>query len=80
VVAKLPLTRIRSGKTKPHGEVNMYLQDRKITAALYKRDELSAGAKLKTTCGVTEYTATTLIDADWKARIDGFGNLLIEFL
>jgi N-methylhydantoinase A/oxoprolinase/acetone carboxylase beta subunit len=56
----------------------MYLQDRKITAALYKRDELSAGAKLKTPCVVTEYSATTLIDADWKARIDGFGNLLIE--
>jgi N-methylhydantoinase A len=79
VVEKLPLTKIRSGKTRPQGEVNLYLQGRKISAALYKRDELSAGAKLQTPCVVTEYSATTLIDADWKARIDGFGNLLIEF-
>ena len=78
VVEKLPLTKIESGKTKPHGEVNMYLHGRKTTAALYKRDELLAGMKLQTPCIVTEYSATTLIDADSKARIDGFGNLLIE--
>jgi len=79
VVEKLPLTKIKSGKTKPHGEVTMYLQGRKTTAALYRRDELLAGMKLQTPCIVTEYSATTLIDADSKARIDGFGNLLIEF-
>ena len=79
VVKKLPLTKIKSGKTKPDGEVNMYLQGRKTTASLYKRDHLPAGARLKTPCIVTEYSATTLIDADSKARIDGFGNLLIEF-
>jgi N-methylhydantoinase A len=78
VVEKLPLTRIKSGKTKPHGQVSMYLQGRKTTAALYRREELFANAKLMTPCIVTEYSATTLIDADWTARIDGFGNLLIE--
>ena len=79
VVEKLPLTKIRSGKTKPHGQVNMYLHGRKTTAALYRREELFANAKLMTPCIVTEYSATTLIDADSNARIDGFGNLLIEF-
>lgn len=79
VVEKLPETRIKSGKTRPHGEVSMYLHGRKTTAALYRRDELLAGMKLQTPCIVTEYSATTLIDADSKARIDGFGNLLIEF-
>ena len=79
VVEKLPLTKIKSGKIKPHGEVNMYLQGRKAPAALYRRGDLFAGAKLRTPCIVTEYSATTLIDADSKARIDGFGNLLIEF-
>ena len=78
VVEKLPLTKIKSGKTKPHGEVNLYLRGRKTSAALYRRDELPAGMKLQTPCIVTEYSATTLIDADSKARIDGFGNLLIE--
>jgi N-methylhydantoinase A len=78
VVEKLPETRISSGKTKTHGEVNMYLHGRKTTAALYRRNKLLAGMKLQTPCIVTEYSATTLIDADSKARIDGFGNLLIE--
>jgi N-methylhydantoinase A/oxoprolinase/acetone carboxylase beta subunit len=63
-----------------HGEVSIYLQGRKTTAALYRREELFANAKLKTPCVMTEYSATTLIDADSKARIDGFGNLLIEIL
>jgi N-methylhydantoinase A len=80
VVEKLPLTKIKSGKTKPHGEVSIYLQGRKTTAALYRREELFANTKLMTPCVVTEYSGTTLIDADSKARIDGVGNLLIQIL
>jgi N-methylhydantoinase A len=49
-----------------------------MSVALYKRDELFANTRLQTPCIVTEYSATTLIDADAKARIDEFGNLLIE--
>jgi len=74
VVEKLVQQKIRAGKTKPHGKVN----GRKGTVVLYRREELFANSKLITPCIVTEYSATTLIDADCKARIDGFGNLLIE--
>ena len=80
VVEKLPQSKIGSGKTKRHGEVSIYLRGRKTTAALYRREELFANARLMTPCVVTEYSATTLIDADSKARIDGFGNILIEIL
>jgi N-methylhydantoinase A len=79
LVEKLPQRKIGSGKTKPHSQVDMYLKGRKATAALYRREELLAGTKLQTPCVVTEYSATTLIDADSKARIDDFGNLMIEF-
>ena len=79
LVEKLPQRKIGSGKTKPHSQVDMYLRGRKTTAALYKRDELLAGTKLQAPCVVTEYSATTLIDADSKARIDDFGNLIIKF-
>jgi len=78
VVEKLPLTKIKLGKTKPHGEVSMYLQGRKTTAALYKREELFANVKLRTPCIVTEYSATTLIPDKVKARVDDYGNVLIE--
>ena len=78
LVEKLPQRKIKAGKNKPHGNVSAYLGGRKMRVALYKRDELFANTKLQTPCIVTEYSATTLIDADAKARIDEFGNLLIE--
>jgi len=78
LVEKLPQRKIASGKTRPHGKVSAYFDGRKVTVALYKRDELFANTKLITPCIVTEYSATTLIDADSKARIDHFGNLLID--
>ena len=66
LVERLKQRKIASGKTRPRGDRN-----------IYRRDELHAGARLKTPCIVTEYSATTLIDADSKARIDSFGNILI---
>ena len=69
LVEKLPQTKLARGKTKPANFNGR---------ALYRREELRAGAKLVTPCIVTEYSATTLIDADCKARIDDFGNLIID--
>jgi N-methylhydantoinase A len=64
LVEKLAQRKIETGKSRSHGNI-------------YRREELRAGAKLKTPCIVTEYSATTLIDADSKARVDSFGNILI---
>jgi len=66
IVEKLAQPKIAFGKNRARGDV-------------YKRADLGAGAKLKTPCIVTEYSATTLIPADCKAQIDDFGNLLIQF-
>jgi N-methylhydantoinase A len=66
IVEKLAQRKIGPSKNRMRGDV-------------YKREELGAGAKLKTPCIVTEYSATTLIPADCNARIDDLGNLLIEF-
>lgn len=74
---KLSVTRQR-GKTKPHARVKAHLDGHKVEVGLYKRGELLAGAKLQTPCIVSEYSATTLIPADWNARVDQFGNLLIK--
>jgi N-methylhydantoinase A len=64
LVEKLAQRKIETGKSRSRGNI-------------YRREELRAGAKLKTPCLVTEYSATTLIDADSKARVDSFGNILI---
>jgi N-methylhydantoinase A len=80
LVPKLPVRKIAaaSGTAKPQGTVMTYFNGRKINAAIYNRDELRGGVKLKTPCIVTEYSATTLIPGDAKARVDKFGNILIE--
>jgi N-methylhydantoinase A len=65
LVEKVPQRKIESGKRRVHGNI-------------YRREELGAGARLRTPCIVTEYSATTLIDADSKARIDDYGNILIS--
>ncbi|HEU5130764.1 MAG TPA: hydantoinase/oxoprolinase family protein, partial [Pyrinomonadaceae bacterium] len=80
VVEKLPQKKIGAGKTKPHSEVTAHVDGRKTTVALYRREDLFAGAKLRTPCIVTEYSATTLIPGNAKVRVDDFGNLLIEVI
>jgi N-methylhydantoinase A len=77
LVEKLPQRKLARGKVKPFRRVDAYLDGRKVEAALYQRDELTAGAKLQTPCIVAEYSATTLIPAEAKARVDEFGNVLI---
>jgi N-methylhydantoinase A len=80
LVDKLNVRRIASsqGTIKPHGNAIAYLGGRKTDVAVYQRDELRGGVKLRTPCIVTEYSGTTLIPADAAARVDQFGNILIE--
>jgi N-methylhydantoinase A len=77
---KLSVQKIAPGSrtAKPGGNVTTYLGGRKTAAAVYKREELRGGVKLKTPCIVTEYSGTTLIPADARARVDQFGNILIK--
>lgn len=69
--------RVRKGVAKPNNTTTSYLDGRKTSVALYKRDALDGDVKLRTPCIVTEYSATTLIPADATARVDQFGNILI---
>lgn len=80
LVPKLPVRKIAagSGTAKPRGSILTYFSGQKVNAAIYERDELRGGVRLKTPCIVTEYSATTLIPGDAKARVDSFGNILIE--
>jgi N-methylhydantoinase A len=77
VVDKLTQQKLSRGKAKPARRVNAYFDGRKTDVAFYERDELPAGVKLQTPCIVAEYSATTLIPAEAKARVDEFGNLMI---
>src|SRR6267143_1849602 len=81
IVEKLPQTRERTRKSehvKPGKNVNAYFAGRKLSVAVYDREALPAGARLRAPCIVTEYSATTLIPAGVKAEVDGYGNLIIQ--
>jgi len=73
----MPVSR-RKGFAKPQAYSMAYLAGKKQRVAIYRRDELPAGSKLSEPCIVTEYSATTLIPMGTQARVDTFGNLVIE--
>jgi len=68
----------RDAKAKPTRLASAYIWGEKTQVAVYRRDDLSAGAQLRTPCIVTEYSSTTLVPATARAQVDNFGNLIIE--
>lgn len=82
VIEKLKIQRLKSSASKkivtPHDFVETYFDRKRIRAAVYRRDELTAGSRLRTPCIVTEYSATTVIPGDANVSIDSRGNLIIE--
>ena len=77
LVEKLPQRKLSRGKAKSFRTVSAHFDGRKVEAAYYRRSDLFAGAKLKTPCIVSEYSATTLIPGNASARVDQFGNIFI---
>lgn len=82
LVAKLPQkpnnVAGKKSNATPVKYVSAYLEGKKVRVAVYDRDELSAGARIRTPCIVTEYSSTTLIPPGTDAEFDGHGNLIIQ--
>ena len=82
VVEKLKATRSRSVAAKrlvaPHEFAWQFVEGKKIRAAVYRREKIATGARLRVPCIVTEYSATTLIPEGCQARIDLLGNMIVE--
>jgi N-methylhydantoinase A len=55
-----------------------FFNGQRVRVAVYSRAELPAGARLRTPCIVTEYSATTLIPAGAATSVDDYGNLIIK--
>jgi N-methylhydantoinase A len=62
----------------PRREARVHFDEGPLGAAVYRREELRAGARLRAPCVVTEYSSTTLVPAGAVARVDEFGNLVIN--
>ena len=82
IVEKIAEQRSVKSTSKPFSKssktVNAYLDGKKQKTLVFNRAELSAGARLSTPCIVTEYSSTTLIPAGMRAKVDSYGNLIIQ--
>jgi N-methylhydantoinase A len=82
LVEKLKAARSRrlasQSLAKPHEMTETFFERKKIQAAVYRREEIAAGSRLRVPCIVTEYSATTLIPAACRARVDSLGNIIID--
>jgi N-methylhydantoinase A len=80
-VTQKPRLQRSSAKTeevpKPASYTKVFLSERASRVAVYRRDELQAGAQFKGPAIVTEYSSTTLIPAGCDIEIDAWLNLLI---
>ncbi|MFY9619499.1 MAG: hydantoinase/oxoprolinase family protein [Pyrinomonadaceae bacterium] len=81
VVEKLKTQRAKvaaNAVAKPDELVESYFGRKKVRAALYQRERLSAGARLRVPCIVSEYSATTLVPEGCSAGIDASGNVIVK--
>ena len=80
LVKKLKLERAPSLATvaRPDRLALVQFAEGEMRAAIYQREKLNAGARLRSPCIVTEYSSTTLILPGARASVDEYGNLIIE--
>jgi len=81
LVQKLALKRRSVPRTqfaKPAKHVEVYIEGKKLNAAVYERDLLQPGMKLSAPAIVTEYSSTTLIPPGTRTEVDASGNLILQ--
>jgi len=82
LVEKLKRERLtkRAVKTPPAPQrfAQVYFTNKSARVAVYARESLAPGARLRAPCIVTEYSSTTLVPAGARANVDAHGNLIIE--
>jgi N-methylhydantoinase A len=71
-------TRRGNGSAASYATRDIFFNDRHLPARLYRRDALVAGDTMDGPAMITEYTAATVLPPGSSARVDGFGNLVIE--
>ena len=67
-----------SADPKPTGTRGVYFDGEQAETPVYSRDQLGAGASFEGPAIVEEFGSTTVVFAGWRARVDDFGNLILE--
>ena len=66
------------GSAACYAERPVYFDDAFRPVRFFRREKLAPGETIAGPAMITEYTAATLVPPGCKARVDGFGNLLIS--
>src|ERR1700674_232613 len=77
IAAKIRADLAKRGNSDPH-LTSVFLEGKKIAAALYNRDALPLGKKYSGPALVTEYSATTFVPPGARFGLDRTGNLFIQ--
>ncbi|MCU0464913.1 MAG: hydantoinase/oxoprolinase family protein [Anaerolineae bacterium] len=76
---EITAVRVRMRAQTPPPEFTAQRQTpRTLTGAAFDRDSLTPGMAFGGAAVITQGDATTYVPAGWRARVDGFGNLVLE--
>ena len=68
----------RAPEPRPRATARVEFEAGRAEVGVYRREELTAGARLEGPCVVTEYSSTTLVPPAARARVDEGLNLVID--
>lgn len=76
----MPRQRVRpgDGSQAVRRRRRVWFAGRPRTASVYARERLQPGDRLPGPAVITEYSATTVVPPDWRARVDTWQNLILE--
>ena len=79
---ELPAMKIKKGNGNPKAaklrDTKVYMNDKMQKAAIYDRDKLRAGDKIPGPAIITEMDSTALVLSGCEAKIDDYGNIIIN--
>jgi N-methylhydantoinase A len=67
-----------SSRVRPHNVVSAWFAGKQVKTAVHQRERLLAGSKFRGPAIVTEYSATILVPPSGTARVDSYGNIIID--
>lgn len=62
----------------PASRMQVHLDGRPQEIALYRREQLTPGARFECPCVIAQNDTTTIVPEGYRGRVDGFGNLILS--
>lgn len=75
-VASVPVR--RKYRVRPNREAKVWLSERPKLIGVYDRAQLDPGAMIESPAIIVEYGSTALVPGGWRARVDGYRNIILE--